>query len=112
MPVWWYERRKGRLSRPTLCSRQVIGLEVQKQKQFLNGDDFRRRFESFGVDFGVRHIENTCNKALESYVRKEVMMGEVRDIDAAHLSTGSPLHGGYVCAVARSHRQAGAGAGS
>eukprot|EP00434_Breviolum_minutum_P015692 symbB.v1.2.013825.t1/scaffold990.1/size146246/7 len=44
----------------------VLGVEVRKQKEFLNGDAFQR------------HIEDTCNKALESYVRKEVMLLEVQ----------------------------------
>eukprot|EP00435_Cladocopium_sp_Y103_P012861 s2477_g3.t1 len=44
----------------------VLGVEVRKQKEFLNGDAFQR------------HIEETCQKALESYVRKEVMFTEVQ----------------------------------
>lgn len=46
--------------------RKVLGVEVRKQKEFLHGDAFQR------------HIEETCNKALESYVRKEVMFEEVQ----------------------------------
>lgn len=44
----------------------MLGVEVRKQKEFLHGDAFQR------------HIEETCNKALESYVRKEVMFEEVQ----------------------------------
>lgn len=46
--------------------RKVLGVEVRKQREFLHGDAFQR------------HIEETCNKALESYVRKEVMFDEVQ----------------------------------
>lgn len=49
-----------------ILERKVLGVEVRKQKEFLNGDAFQR------------HIEDTCNKALESYVRKEVMLLEVQ----------------------------------
>eukprot|EP00913_Durusdinium_trenchii_P022179 g20839.t1 len=45
---------------------QVIGVEVRKQKEFLNGEAFQR------------HIEETCQRTLQSYVRKEVMMDEVQ----------------------------------
>jgi len=49
-----------------IVERKVIGVEVRKQKEFLNGDAFQK------------HIEDTCNKALEVYVHKEEMMTEVQ----------------------------------
>lgn len=49
-----------------ILERKVIGVEVRKQKEFLNGEAFQR------------HIEETCQRTLQSYVRKEVMMDEVQ----------------------------------
>ena len=59
----------GKLSKALegeVVERKVLGIEVKKQKEFLAGEAFRR------------HMEDTCNKALENYVHKDVMMSEVQ----------------------------------
>ena len=60
-----------------VVERKVLGVEVKKQKEFLSGEAFKK------------HIEDTCNKALENYVHKDVMMSEVQS-STEHMC--EPLH--------------------
>mmetsp|Transcript_28509 Transcript_28509/g.51564 ORF Transcript_28509/g.51564 Transcript_28509/m.51564 type:complete len:954 (-) Transcript_28509:97-2958(-) len=55
---------EGKLIRE-IATREVLGLEVERQKSFLAGDTLKM------------HIVDTCNDALQAYVNKEEMMTEV-----------------------------------